>query len=193
MTGRRVLFGLSGAVALVLAVAGGAGALPIRTLVAALGNDYLLVVAIGGIGLLVAIPVLASGRDGNLAQAEVPAPEEPVTVQPAGDDFDETVGSWRYRLPLAGRNRRRAVRERLRTAAVETVMRAENCSRADARRLVDSGEWTDDRAVAAYLGGSDAPNAAVGTRASTFLRGRTWHEHCARRAAAEVAERGEMT
>lgn len=193
MSGRRVLFGLSGAVALVLAIAGGSEVIPIRTLIAVLGNDYLLVVAIGAFGLFVAIPVLVSGRDGNLVQAEMPAPEEPVSVHPAGNEFDETVGSWRYCLPIAGRSRRQEVRERLRTAAIETLMRTENCSREDARRLVDSGAWTNDPTVAAYLGDSDVAAVSVGTRASTFLTGRTWHEHCAYRAAAEIADRGELT
>ncbi len=97
MKGRRILFGLSGAIAVVMAIAGGPGALPVRALLSFLGNEYLLVVAIGGFGLLLAIPVLASGRDGNLVQAEMPAPEEPVTVPSAGYTFDETVNSWRYR------------------------------------------------------------------------------------------------
>ena len=40
MKGRRVTLGLAGTVALVLAVAGGANAVPVRSLVTALGNDY---------------------------------------------------------------------------------------------------------------------------------------------------------
>ncbi|WP_458187856.1 DUF7269 family protein [Haladaptatus sp. NG-WS-4] len=125
-----------------------------------------------------------AGRDAH--------PEEPVSVHPAGHDFDETLGSWQYRLPFAGHTRRQAVRECLHIAAIETVMRTENCSRDEARRLVESGSWTDDLAVSAYLGGSAAPSASVGTRAATILRGRTWHEHCAHRTAAEIAQRGEM-
>ncbi|EFW91241.1 hypothetical protein ZOD2009_15476 [Haladaptatus paucihalophilus DX253] len=191
MKGRRVTLGLAGTVALVLAVAGGANAVPVRSLVTALGNDYLLVVAIGGVGLLVAIPVLTSGRDGNLVQADMPAPERPVTVPPAGHDFDETVGSWRYRLPVVGRKRRHAVEERLRTAAVETVMRAENCSRNEAKRLVETGKWTDDSTAAAYLSSSDVSNSSAGRRVSSLLTGRTWHQHCAHRTAAEIADRGE--
>ncbi len=192
MNGRRVLFGLSGAVAVVLAVAGGPEMLPVRALLSLLGNDYLLVVSIGGFGLLVAIPVLFSGRDGNLVQAEMPAPEEPVTVPAAGYRFDETVASWRYRLPLVGRSQRNTVRDRLRTAAVEMLMRTENYSCEEARGLIDSGEWTDDPVVASYLGGADAPKNGAGSRLSTLLRGRTWHEHCARRTAQRIAERGEM-
>jgi len=191
MKGRRIALGLVGVIALVFAVVGGTNAIPIRSLVSALGNDYLLVVAIGGFGLLVAIPVLASGRDGNLVQADMPAPERPVTVPPAGSGFDETVGSWRYRLPFVGREKRTAIEERLRTAAVETVMRAENCSRGEATRRVRTGEWTNDPTAAAYLGGSDVSGSSVGTRISARLTGRSWHQHCARRTAAEIADRGE--
>jgi hypothetical protein len=188
---RRVTLGLAGAVALVFAVAGGANAVPVRSLVSALGNDYLLVVAIGGFGLLVAIPVLASGRDGNLVQADMPAPERPVTVPPAGNGFDETVGSWRYRLPLVSREKRAAVEERLRTAAIETVMRAENCSREEATCRVQTGEWTDDPTAAAYLGGSDVSGSSIGSRVSTRLTGQSWHQHCAHRTAAEIADKDE--
>ncbi|WP_231189742.1 hypothetical protein [Haladaptatus sp. DYF46] len=191
MNGRRVTLGFVGAVALVFAVAGGANAVPVRSLVSVLGNDYLLVVAIGGFGLLVSIPVLVSGRDGNLVQADMPAPERPVTVPPAGNGFDETVGSWRYRLPLVGRKNRADIEERLRTAAVETVMRAENCSREEATRRVRTGEWTDDPTAAAYLGGPDVSDSSIGTRVSTRLTGRSWHQHCARRTAAEIADSGE--
>jgi len=191
MKGRRITLGLVGVFALVFAVAGGANAVPIHSLVATLGNDYLLVVAIGGFGVLVAIPVLASGRDGNLVQADMPAPEEPVTVPPAGSGFDETIGSWSYRLPFVGRKHRREVEERLRTAAIETVMRAENCTRSDARQSVESGKWTDDPTAAAYLGGPSVSEAGVGNRVSTVLSGRSWHQHCAERTAAEIAERGE--
>ena len=192
MRGRRIMLGLVGVLALVFAVAGGANAVPIHLLVAKLGNDYLLVVAIGSIGLLVAIPVLASGRDGNLVQADMPAPEEPVTVPPAGNDFDETVESWSYRLPFVGRKHRRNVKERLRTTAIETVMRAENCTRKDARRLVESGEWTDDPTAAAYLGDSNVPGTGIGNRASTVLTGKSWHQHCSQRTATAIADRGEQ-
>ena len=191
MNGRRVMLGLVGVLALVFAVAGGANAIPINSLVATLGNDYLLVVAIGALGLLVAIPVLGSGRDGNLVQADMPTPEEPVTVPPAGNDFDETIGSWSFRLPFVGRKHRRSVEKRLRAAAVETVMRAENCTRKDARQLVESGEWTDDPAVAAYLGGSNVSGVGTGSRVSTVLTGRSWYQRCARRTATEIADKGE--
>ena len=185
------MLGLTGVLALVFAVVGGANAVPVHSLVAALGNDYLLVVAIGGFGLLVAIPVLASGRDGNLVQADMPDPEEPVSVPPAGNGFDETIGSWSYRLPFVGRKHRHNVKERLRTAAIETLMRAENCTREDARQLVDSGEWTDDPRAAAYLGGPNVSKVSTGNRASTILTGRSWQQHCAQRTATEIADRGE--
>lgn len=194
MNRRRTLLGLTGATALLVAVGGLASVLPVRSAVGVLGNDYLLVAAIAAAGLVAALPALVSGRASNVQQATVPTPETPATVPPAGATFDEAVGSWRFRLPLYGREQRRAVRDRLRSAAVGTVMRERNCSRDAARRRIATGEWTDDPGVAAYLGGGedvdDPPRAGVGGRVGALLSGETWHERQARRTAEHVAERG---
>ena len=194
MNRRQGLLALVGTTAVLVAVGGVASVIPVRPAVQALGNDYLLVAAIAALGLVAALPALFSGRASNVEQTAVPTPETPATVPPAGQTFDETVGSWRFRLPLSGRERRRAVRDRLRSAAVGAVMRERNCSRDAARRRVASGEWTDDPGVAAYLGeaesGDAPPDASVGDRVGALLAGETWHERQARRTADVLAERG---
>jgi hypothetical protein len=194
MNRRRTLLGLAGATALLVAVGGVASLLSVQPAVDALGNDYLFLAVIAGVGLLVAFPAFVSGRASNVEQATVPTPETPATVPPAGRTFDETVGSWRFRLPVYGREQRRAVRDRLRAAAVGAVMRERNCSRDVARRRVAAGEWTDDPGVAAYLGGGadvdDPPRAGIDDRLGALLSGGTWHERQARRAADRLADRG---
>ncbi|WP_440010607.1 DUF7269 family protein [Halomicrococcus sp. SG-WS-1] len=196
MNRRRVLFGLAGAVALGIAVGGVAVAIPLRTVVDAVANDYVLVAAIAVVGLVVATAALVTGRASNVEQAAMPTPEEPTSVPPPGREFDAALDSWRFRLPLVGRRRRAAVRERLEATAVATVSRERNCSREVARKLVATGEWTDDPLVAAYLGTvaneAGVVSRAVG-RAAALLAGETWHERCARRTAEAIAERGEWT
>ncbi|WP_148414094.1 hypothetical protein [Haloferax sp. KTX1] len=184
MNRRRILFGLLGLGCLAVGtVARGIG--PRTTaLVSELGGDYVLVAALSGIALLAALPVVVSGRESELQQVETPDPEVPVRAPPAGRDFDETVRGWEYRTPVVGDSTRKRVKTRLRTAAVEAVMRERNCGRSRARRLVRRGEWTDDAEAASFLG---SPNrSTLVTALSALPRRRTPAEFRARRAAEAV-------
>lgn len=154
----------------------------LEPVVRALGNDYLLVATLGGVAAVVAAAAVVSGRSATLEQAEVPDPELPVSVPAAGDGFDERVDDWRFRAPVVGADRREAVRRRLRRAAVGVVQRTDGCPRERARDRVESGDWTDDDAAAAFL--AEAESGVVGT---VFAPSR------ARRAAAAIVDRDDGT
>lgn len=188
MNVRRLALGTAGLLLLGVGTTA-SGEDPVRgagtALVSTLGNDYLLVVAIGAVAMLVAGSLLVSGRSSALDRAEMPDPEGPMVAEPAGREFDETVHGWRFRLPVVGRRVRDRVRERLREAAVETVV-AEGRPRADAERLVENGSWTTDPAAGAFLA-SGTPPSSVRMRA--WFAGRTVPEHCADRVATAIADR----
>jgi len=153
---RRVLAALGGAaVVLGLLSTAGSSLVPVAAAARALGNDYLLLAAIGGIAALAAIAATASGRAERMNQASTPDPEGPVTVPPAGGTLDESLSSWQLRLPVLGAGQRETVRDRLRAAAVGTVRRSEGCSRTEAAAKVADGEWTDDDHVARFLAEDD--------------------------------------
>lgn len=187
MNGTRALFGVAGVLAFgcALALDGGPAAGAVSAMVAVLGNDYLVVAAFAGAGLLVAASALATGRTGNLRQADPPTPERPVTAPAAGDAVDEVLASRTALLPVVADDRRDRLRERLRTAAIETWVRRGECSREEAVRRLDEGTWTDDRDAAAFLAGR-GPGPA--SRAAALARGEPWARRGARRATVAVAE-----
>jgi hypothetical protein len=60
-------------------------------------------------------------------------------------------------------------RDRLRALAVEACVETEEWTRAEARRAVDRGSWTDDVLAAAFLAGADGPTSTVGARLRLWL------------------------
>ncbi|WP_137287818.1 DUF7269 family protein [Halorussus salinisoli] len=183
----RIVAGAGGVLALgvALALGGDPAGGAVEAMVTALGNDYLVVVTFAGVGLLVAASALMSGRNDALRQTETPTPEQPVTAPAAGDSVDEALASRAALLPVVGETRREELRERLRTAAVETWVRRGECSREEARKRLDEGTWTDDREAAAFLADR---GPGVESRVLALLRGEPWSRRGARRAVAVVAE-----
>ncbi|WP_440992005.1 DUF7269 family protein [Haloarchaeobius baliensis] len=149
----RRLLAAGGILAMLLGVVTsgtGAGG-PVSSVVQTLGNDYFLLVAVGGVAAAGAMLATASGSAETMNQVSTPDPEGPVTVPAAGDRLDQRLSTWQLRLPLFGAESREAVRDRLRSAAVGTVRRTDSCSRTDAAEQVAAGEWTDDERAAAFV------------------------------------------
>ncbi|NHN58444.1 MULTISPECIES: hypothetical protein [Halorussus] len=184
----RVASGAAGVVALAaaLALGGSPAGGAVAALVRALGNDYFVVAAFAGAGLLVAASVMASRERSGISQTETPTPERPVTAPAAGDAVDEALASRTALLPVVGEARREQLRERLRTAAVETRVRRGECGPEEARRRLDEGTWTDDPEAAAFLAGRDPGTDA---RVAAVLRAEPWSRRGARRAVRAVADR----
>jgi hypothetical protein len=128
---------------------------------------------------------------GGQDQATPPDPEDVRTAPVPGAEFDAVVDDGvglRERLFGDGREQ---VRRRLRETATQTVMRRENCGRERARESVATGTWTDDRDAAAFLGGDEGPTPPLSSRMRAALRGRSWFQHGARRAAEAVVGAGD--
>lgn len=186
MNARQLLFGVGGLCCLALGtVVQGVGT-EITDSFASVGGDYVLVSVLSVFALVAAVPVIVSGRESQLDQAETPDPETSVDTPPVGASFDETVCGWRFGTPLVGDRTRRTVKSRLRKAAVEAVMRNEDCGRNQARRLVRRGEWTDDDVAAAFLGSSQ--HAVLNVAVAALPRGQTPAEYRARRTADAIHE-----
>ncbi|SFL53411.1 hypothetical protein SAMN04487950_4110 [Halogranum rubrum] len=170
----------------VLLTPGLGGAIPVADAVDAAGSDYKLFVVFGAVALLLVLVVVGLRAVGGQAQATPPDPEHVRTAPAPGAEFDSVVGGGvGLREQLFGDERER-VRGRLRETATQTVMRRENCGRETARERVENGTWTDDRDAAAFVGGERGPSPPVSSRVTAALRGRSWFQHGARRAAEEI-------
>lgn len=184
---RRTVLGAAGLALLggvVLAGERVASTLPVSDLVGLLGNDYLLVAALGGLSLLVAVVVAQRGD--TVVQSEMPDPEDGVSVPAPGDELTATLDSWLLVVPLLARETRASVRSRLREAAVETVVRAADCTEREAEERVRSGRWTDDPDAASFLATGGGPSLGGYRRA--LAGGDPWFAHGARRTADAVVE-----
>lgn len=109
-------------------------------------------------------------------------PESAAAVPRSGADFDEALGSVfasAHRTEAA----RRRTRDRLREAALRTVARRRSIPRERAERLVESGDWTDDDAAAAFLGDPSPPRRV---RLRRWISTRVAFRYQARRTARAV-------
>lgn len=144
MTGRRVLEGLG----LVLALAGLAMFF-VPSLAAAVPLNepgiWFVAAAIAVYGLY----ALNDRYTSEVTVAETDDPESAIELTSPGDDFDARLAEI-ARGHRASANRD-AVRERLESAAVETIARHYGCSRDRAIELLDTGEWTDDPLAAVFF------------------------------------------
>ncbi|WP_267642389.1 DUF7269 family protein [Haloarchaeobius amylolyticus] len=197
MNRRRFLTAVLGVLALVAgvtALGSDLGEPVAETLLAALGNDYVVAAAVAGLGLLVAVPVLLSARASTLDQATMPKPEESLTKPAPGDDFDETLTADVLMVPHVSADRRETVREDLRESAVAVVAQATGTGRHEAAERVRQGTWTDDEAVARFLaesGDQRSPGSSLTARLRALAGGDSPFQHRARRTARAIADRAE--
>lgn len=177
MNRRLVGFGLSGVVVVGLLTLFGeslAAVVPADAAADALGSDYLVVAAAGGLGAILSAALVLSGRPGNVDEATTPNPERAVSVPVPGDGFDAAMTDRTALLPVVGSVDRSALRDRLRTAAVVRLMRTENCSRTEAKRRIDRGTWTGDPAARLFLSSKGRIGARLRAVGGAWIRLRPW-------------------
>lgn len=147
--------------------------LGVASVVAAVGNGYLLV---AGVGVLAVVWAVAAGTDWVLygaEQATVPERESFVAVPAPGGEFDEAVAELAGERERAARpvDHREKVRERLRRDAARTLVLHRGYDREAAREAVAAGTWTDDRFAADFLAErDDAPRPRWYQRLWRWLR-----------------------
>lgn len=183
-----VLRGLFGVLAVATALLAGLvlvtdTTLPVEALVTALGNDYLVLVLVGGVAVLGAASVQARRGIGGIDQATPPDTEDVHVVPTLGSDLDDYLAT-----PFGvGASEPPRTQSRLFRLAVTVVVHEENCQRADAQRRVENGRWTTDPYAAAYL----APGTSLtpGQRLRAMLGGDSATQRGVRRAATEIVRR----
>lgn len=76
----------------------------------------------------------------------------------------------RWPLGMVPRQRREAIRDRLREAAVRTLAREDDCSLEVARNRIGRGAWTEDAVAAEFLGAGDVTGIDALRRRVRFRR-----------------------
>ncbi|MFC4552002.1 MULTISPECIES: DUF7269 family protein [Halorussus] len=191
MKSLRYLFGLAGGLAVGLALGALLGMpvpLPVDPLVSLVGNDYLFVVVFAAVAAVVTLAVVGLRAVSEVSQSAPPDPEEVTSGPRPGAEFDRYVDDGlTIRERLFGDDADE-MRDRLRETAVKTTMRADDCDRETARRRVEAGEWTDDRAAASFLV-SESPSLGLAGDVRAALRGESGFQRGARRTATAIAEK----
>jgi hypothetical protein len=172
-----VVFG--GALAVVF-VPGLGEALPIETAIDVLGSDYLVVAGLGIVALLLLIVMLVARAVSSVDEAAPPEPEYVERVPVLGAEFDDLVDDGLGLRATYFSDEPEEVREDLREQATRTLIRKRGLAREEARALVESGEWTDDRAASEFLAANGAAPRSDRIRAA--LRGESWLQYGARAA-----------
>jgi hypothetical protein len=147
-----------------------AGLIPIGAALALAGNDYVLVAVLAVPALAAVVAVLASRTTTGVSEA-TPPPVEGTDPASMGRDVDDALDSLPF-MRVTETHRR--VHERVRAAAVEAVAEADRCSRPAARDRIESGEWTDDRAAAAFVADDELDPPGLAGRLAPRLRRDDW-------------------
>ena len=115
--------------------------------------NYTFVTLVGALAVVQGLRYGFERRSTDFEQSTTADPELRAHVPVPGDGHDDDIANaagWSYRA----KNRRRTVREHLRSVAVETIATRQNVTEAAARDRLDEGTWTDDPLAAAFLGSS---------------------------------------
>lgn len=112
-----------------------------------------------------ATPEAASERAGVRSDVD----RDPFATDAGADDAgDEVLTGWG--LTRADETTGDRLRARLRSVAVDALAATGDHEPAAARRRVDSGEWTDDRIAASFLGDESAPDPTLRWRLVHWFR-----------------------
>lgn len=182
---RRAVVGCLGlvvAVAAILSVDGVVAGL-LSVVRARVDNDYLLVMAFGGVAVALAAVVVLTSRD-SVRLRRPPEVERPTPAPEPGARLDARLDGIGALVPVLGARERERIQERLRTAAVRAVAAERNWPEARAATAVAERAWTDDRVAARFLDGG-VPSA-FGSALPALANGETPLRYRARRTVAAI-------
>lgn len=129
------------------------------SLAGGLAPTYVVVTAVGVLGLVQGVGVAYGRLRGERLAADLSAVERPRAFPTPGEAFDAGLRDLPRAASREADRERAVVRERLRTAAVAVLTRYEGYDREGAERALDRGTWTDDPRAAAFFAPETADTA----------------------------------
>lgn len=143
---------------------------------------------VGLLAIIQGLRVIQRRRGTDVEGADTGDPETNVTLPTPGQEFDELLRSvhsgHRKRLIRS----RKEIRERLESSLTDAIVRRHGCSADEARTRIETGRWTDDTEVAAFLGGPSAPRRSWREWLRQSFGSETAFQRRARRTADAVAQ-----
>lgn len=132
-----------------------------------LNATYVFVTLVGVVAGVQGLRYALRRRKVTVLETETGDTERRYRVPVPGDDVDRELspsGGWR------GSRGSSTVRQRIREAAVRTLVLRDNCTEAEAEARLEEGAWTDDPVAAQYLGAD--VSVPLRTRLRLVVRGR---------------------
>jgi hypothetical protein len=183
---RRILLALgvgTGVAGLVLAAFPG--------LAVGMGAHSIFVLVVGAFAGMEALLDVQARRRTKPTQAETGDPEAGLVPERAGVEIDEALAVAEHGLDRYTRERRDAIRDRVRSAAVEVLTRREECTPEEASAMLQQGSWTDDPYAAAFFGANADENLPWRVRVRDAIRPESRFGRRASHAIAAIVERAE--
>lgn len=140
---------------------------------------------VGALALVLGVRTLVGQRREPMEQAETPDPEVVTAFPQPGDEFDALLAGTRGRR-RSNRYNKGNVRDRLEAVAIDVLVWRTGDTRAEAKRRLDAGEWTDDPYAAAFFAGGTA-SVSLRERVSDSLSRESRFQRQARHAADAIA------
>lgn len=162
--------------------------------VEALGNDYLVVAVPAVLAVVLVVLGLLFRAVSGISQADPPDPEGIPTVPQFGGEFDDYTSGAAVNVGGPGSvfgDSSTKMHDRVREAAIRTEMRSSGITREAATKRIDEGGWTDDRDAAAFCKPNGATGGPLKGRLRAAIRGRTWAQYGAARAAESLITRSD--
>lgn len=136
----------------------GFAALLVPGIAAAIPLESDLLLFIGALAIVVGVQMAIRSFRADRSDAEPPVPETSVALPVPGSKFDEQLADLDSKV-LHDQDyqqwilEREAVRERLRSLAVDTLVAQYGVSEDEAETAIDDGTWTEDRHAMAFFMG----------------------------------------
>lgn len=124
---------------------------------------------LGIAGLLLAVWALFQRVRVDTDTSDLPDPELPQPARVPGSDFDTKLARS---ASIGARNTshtRTVIRDRLETVAQSILMTAGRLSPTEATTHLRTGDWTDNRVAAAFLGNADLPRPPIYARVTNAI------------------------
>lgn len=144
-------------------------------------DDILLIAFFTIVTMVISLLVPFVFFEGEPGDEDLRAPERTPSTPAPGDDLERLLDHWTL-LPVSP-TRRDRIRNRLRRAAIQTIIRTTGCSTMVAKERLEQGTWTDDPAAAAFVQAQPDPTRSV----LSWIR----FPHRARRAAQAILDQAE--